>query len=128
MSTRSLAVTALQRGLRKRCPHCGIGRQFAGWIEPLDRCPHCGLVFEPNQGDTWFFAIIGDRLPVAAVIVGVYFNFLAVSLWLGTLTFVVALVFLIWTTPNRWAVGVALHYISRTIWPDASDPMPPVPK
>ena len=65
----ALIATALQRGLRKRCPHCGVGPQFTGWIQPVPRCANCGLEFEPNQGDTWFFAIIGDRLPVAATIV-----------------------------------------------------------
>ena len=128
MNKRALIAAALRRGVRKRCPHCGIGRQFSGWIDPIDRCSHCGLVYERDQGATWFFAIIGDRLPVAAVIIAVYFNFLAVSLVLGVLTFVVAAIILIWTTPNRWAVGVGLHYLSRVFWPDAADPIPPIPK
>ena len=25
--------TALRRGLRKRCPHCGEGRLFSGWSQ-----------------------------------------------------------------------------------------------
>jgi uncharacterized protein (DUF983 family) len=124
MGKRALIVTALQRGLRRRCPHCGIGPLFAGWADPIDRCSHCGLVFEPNQGDTWFFTIIGDRLPVAFVIVVVYFNIGALSRVLGIVSFVVALVALIWTTPNRWGAGIALHYLSRVFWPDASDPIP----
>ena len=124
MGKRRLIVTALERGLRRRCPHCGIGPLFAGWAEPLDRCSHCGLVFEPNQGDTWFFTIIGDRLPVAFVIVVVYFNIGALSRALGIVSFAVALVALIWTTPNRWGAGIALHYLSRVFWPDASDPIP----
>jgi uncharacterized protein (DUF983 family) len=124
MPDRALIVTALRRGIGKRCPHCGVGRLFSGWADPIDRCSHCGLVFEPNQGDTWFFTIIGDRLPVAFTIAAVYFNFLAVSLALGIAAFVVALVALIWTTPNRWGAGVALHYLSRVFWPDPSDPIP----
>jgi hypothetical protein len=29
-----------------------------------------------------------------------------------------------WTSPNRWGVGIALHYLSRVFWPDPADPVP----
>jgi uncharacterized protein (DUF983 family) len=58
--------------LTKRCPHCGKGLLFSGWSRHLDRCAVCGLVYERNPGDTWAFTIIGDRLPVAAIIVLIY--------------------------------------------------------
>ncbi|HYM24229.1 MAG TPA: hypothetical protein VEU08_13515 [Vicinamibacterales bacterium] len=32
---------------------------------------------------------------------------------------------LVWTAPNRWGAGIALHYLSRAFWPDPSDPIPP---
>lgn len=32
---------------------------------------------------------------------------------------------LIWTSPNRWGAGIALHYLSRVYWPDPADPVPP---
>ena len=59
--------TALRRGLSKRCPHCGQGHLFRG-REHLPVCEVCGLVYERNQGDTWLFTIIGDRIPIAAMI------------------------------------------------------------
>ena len=62
-SRSKLISTALRRGLRKRCPHCGEGRLFSGWSH-LERCSICGLVFARNPGDTWAFTIIGDRLPI----------------------------------------------------------------
>jgi hypothetical protein len=31
---------------------------------------------------------------------------------------------LIWTAPNRWGVGIALHYVSRVYFPDPQDPVP----
>ena len=34
-------------------------------------------------------------------------------------------VLLVWTAPNRWGVGIALHYLSRVMWPDPEDPVPP---
>jgi hypothetical protein len=33
----------------------------------------------------------------------------------------------IWTAPNRWGAGIALHYLSRVYWPDPADPIPPPP-
>jgi uncharacterized protein (DUF983 family) len=120
---RQQIVTALRRGLGKRCPHCGQGRLFAGWRH-LERCSVCGLVFERNPGDTWAFTIIGDRLPVAAIIVLLYFGFGRSHRILGLTTFVVMAVVLVVTAPNRWGVGIALHYLSRVFSPDPADPIP----
>lgn len=32
---------ALLRGLRKRCPNCGEGAMFDGYLKVADRCPAC---------------------------------------------------------------------------------------
>ena len=125
MPSRShLVRTAIGRGLRKRCPHCGEGRLFAGWSH-LDRCSSCGLVFVRNPGDTWAFTILGDRLPIAAMIVVVYFGVGRLPAAWGPAILVVLGVLLLWTSPNRWGVGIALHYLSRVYWPDPADPIPP---
>ena len=118
--------TAIRRGLRKRCPHCGEGRLFSGWAH-IDRCSICGLVFARNPGDTWAFTIFGDRLPIGVMIVVIYFG---VGRWhrvLGLTMLVVLAALLIWTAPNRWGAGIALHYLSRVYWPDPADPVPPPP-
>jgi uncharacterized protein (DUF983 family) len=126
-SSRSkLISTALRRGLRKRCPHCGEGRLFSGWSQ-LDRCSICGLVFARNPGDTWAFTIIGDRLPTAAMIVLIYFGVVRSHRVLGLAMLVVLAALVIWTAPNRWGAGIALHYLSRVYWPDPEDSIPPPP-
>jgi uncharacterized protein (DUF983 family) len=122
---RQLVTTALRRGLRKRCPHCGRGRLFSGWSH-LDRCSVCGLVFEPNPGDTWAFTIIGDRLPVAAIIALIYFGVVRAHPVVGLSMLAVFAVLLVWTAPNRWGAGIALHYLSRMYWPDPADAIPPL--
>lgn len=124
-NTHLLIARALARGVRKRCPHCGRGRLFEGWSRHLDRCEHCGLVYERNPGDTWAFTVIGDRLPVAAGIIIVYFGLFRSNPALGVAAFVVLAALLIWTAPNRWGVGIALHYLSRVYFPDPQDPVPP---
>ena len=119
-----LIRTALGRGLRKRCPHCGEGRLFSGWSF-FERCSVCGLVFARNPGDTWAFTIIGDRVPLAAMIPLIYFGVVRSHPVLGVSMLVGIGVLAIWTTPNRWGVGIALHYLTRVYWPDPADPIPP---
>lgn len=71
--------------------------------------------------------MIGDRLPIAAIIAVVYFGLVRRNLAVGLALIVILGVLVIWTAPNRWGVGIALHYISRMIWPDPADPIPPKP-
>lgn len=119
------ALAALGRGLMNRCPHCGVGRIYTGWATEVKKCPHCELVYEPTEGDTWAFTIIGDRIPVAAGIIVVYFE---LGSRLGPAALVAVMVVLsavlLWTAPNRWGVGVALLYLQRTRWPDPLDKLP----
>jgi uncharacterized protein (DUF983 family) len=123
-SRSKLIRTALGRGLRKRCPHCGEGRLFSGWSF-LDRCSICGLVFARNPGDTWAFTIFGDRLPLGAMIGLIYFGVVRTHPTVGVTMLVVLAGLAIWTSPNRWGAGIALHYLSRVYWPDPADPVPP---
>ena len=121
-----LVRAVLWRGLRKRCPHCGDGSLFSGWSH-LERCSVCGLVFSRNPGDTWAFTIIGDRLPIAAIIVLIYFGVLRTHPVLGVMMLAMFGALVIWTAQNRWGAGIALHYLSRVYWPDPADPIPPPP-
>ena len=118
------AWTAIRRGLLKVCPHCGEGPIFERWAQTRNECPRCGLVFERNAGDTWAFTIIGDRLPIAAAVVVIYFGLFRSSPAIGTIALVALAVIVIATAPNRWGVGIALHYLSRRWWPDPDDPIP----
>ena len=127
MTRRELVLTALRRGVRKRCPHCGEGPIFSGWSHHLERCAVCGLVYERNPGDTWAFTIIGDRLPIAAIIALIYFGIGRSRPLLGFGAIALLGVVLVWTAPNRWGAGIALHYLSRVFWPDPADPVPASP-
>jgi hypothetical protein len=97
---------------------------FSGWSQ-RDRCSHCGLVFVRNPGDTWAFTIIGDRLPIGAIVVLIYFGLVRSHPVLGLTVVVLSVALLVWTAPNRWGAGIALHYLSRVYWPDPADPIPP---
>jgi uncharacterized protein (DUF983 family) len=115
--------TALGRGVRKLCPHCGKGRLFAGWRH-LERCPVCGLIYERNPGDTWAFTVLGDRLPIALIVALIYFGVVRTNPVLGLTLLLLVGIVLVWTAPNRWGIGIALHYLSRVYWPDPDDPIP----
>jgi len=121
-----LIGTALRRGLRKRCPHCGEGRLFSGWSY-LHRCSICGLVFEPHPGDTWAFTIFGDRLPIGGIIVLIYFGVMRSHPVLGPALMVMLAALVVWTAHNRWGAGIALLYLARVYWPDPTDSIPPPP-
>jgi hypothetical protein len=81
-------------------------------------------VYERNPGDTWLYVVVGDRIPVAILVVLVYFDVLRsysvlrLALLGGTALLLVA------TARQRWGMGVALHYLVRRFWPDADDPVP----
>ena len=40
----------LIRGLRLRCPACGLGQLYESFFRMRDECPFCGLVFAREQG------------------------------------------------------------------------------
>ena len=117
-------LEALRRGISRRCPHCGKGRLFEGWSRHLERCSVCGLVYERNPGDTWAFTIIGDRLPIAVIIVLIYFGVARSHPLVGVAMIAGLGGLIVWTAPNRWGAGIALHYLSRVFWPDPADPVP----
>jgi uncharacterized protein (DUF983 family) len=56
-STPSLFAT----GIRGRCPRCGRGSLFAGFLTIADHCPECGLSFSGHDA--------GDGPAVAAIFI-----------------------------------------------------------
>jgi len=59
------------------------------------------------------------------MVVLIYFGVMRLRPVLGVALLVVLIALLFWTAPNRWGVGIALHYLSRVYWPDPADPIPP---
>ncbi|MFV0359053.1 DUF983 domain-containing protein [Tropicimonas sp.] len=42
---------ALLRGWRRRCPNCGQGRLFSGYLKVADHCDICGEAFHHHRAD-----------------------------------------------------------------------------
>jgi hypothetical protein len=70
------------------------------------------------------FVNVADRLFIATLLGIVYFGTHRAYPRLTVLLFVIVGAVLVWTTPNRWGVCTALHYLTRATWPDADDPIP----
>lgn len=63
--------TALLRGLRGRCPHCGQGRMFRAFLKVADRCPACGEEFHHHRADdapAYFVILIVGHIVVPLVL------------------------------------------------------------
>lgn len=119
--------TALARGWRKRCPHCGRGALYTGWLTAIDRCSSCGLVFARDHGATWFFIIMGDRAILLPLIGFIYFGVFRSHPIPAVSLFILVGVVFVWTTPNRMGACTALHYLSRAAFGDEDDPIPHEP-
>ena len=47
-----MALSAWQTGFRGRCPRCGDGRLYSGFLTVAPKCGYCGLDFSfENAGD-----------------------------------------------------------------------------
>ena len=59
------------RGLRGRCPRCGEGRLFQGFLDLRPRCEHCGLDYgfaDAGDGPAVFVILIGGFIVVFAAL------------------------------------------------------------
>ncbi|WP_193552245.1 DUF983 domain-containing protein [Oleisolibacter albus] len=55
--TPGVAGTPMALGIRGRCPRCGQGHLFAGYLRLADRCDQCGLDLsfaDPADGPAFF--------------------------------------------------------------------------
>jgi len=42
---------AIWRGLRRRCPNCGEGHLFSGYLKVADNCPQCDEALHHHRAD-----------------------------------------------------------------------------
>jgi len=62
----------IARGLRGRCPRCGEGRLFRGFLSLRPRCERCGLDFafaDAGDGPAVFVILIGGAIVVFAALI-----------------------------------------------------------
>jgi len=86
-------MTGLTRGLRQRCPNCGDGRLYRGYLKIAPACDACGHdlgAYRADDGPAYFTILLVGHLVVAPMF---FFRFmweaspwLVVPLALGGLT------------------------------------------
>ena len=72
MSAPQSAPPSLLTGLKSRCPRCGKGRLFAGFLTPAKACDVCGLDFafaENSDGPAIFIIFIAGAVIVALALI-----------------------------------------------------------
>ena len=67
MTNKQHAVLLLRRGLRQRCPVCGRGKIFKGWIKTYERCPVCNFAYEREPG--YYTGAIAINLVVSELLI-----------------------------------------------------------
>jgi uncharacterized protein (DUF983 family) len=60
---------------RLRCPNCGRGRLFGGWLRMLRHCPDCGLAYYREAG-YFLGAMIVNYMGTAFLVTTLYLSFL----------------------------------------------------
>ena len=63
--------TLLGRALRLKCPLCGRGKLFRGWLAMHRKCPSCGVKFEREPG--FFLGSIYINYGLTVLIVAIAF-------------------------------------------------------
>ena len=72
MSAPLSAPSSLLTGLKSRCPRCGKGRLFAGFLTPAKACDVCGLDFafaENSDGPAIFIIFIAGAVIVTLALI-----------------------------------------------------------
>lgn len=65
-------IAALLRGFARRCPACGGGRVFAGYISPEEECSSCNIPLSQYRSDdvpAYFTVFIVGHLCVPGVLI-----------------------------------------------------------
>jgi uncharacterized protein (DUF983 family) len=63
--------SSVSTGMSGRCPRCGQGKLFDGYLKVAPKCSRCGLEFsfaEAGDGAAWFVMLIAGTLAVAGVL------------------------------------------------------------
>src|SRR5215831_3697248 len=108
MSEASQTVSSISRGLRGRCPRCGEGALFKGFLGLRPACDKCGLDYnfaDAGDGPAVFVILIGGAIVVfAALITEVVYQppyWLHAALWLP-------LILLVTLVPLRLLKGLLI--------------------
>ena len=70
-SSRPLSVSPYRAGLLCRCPRCGEGKLFSGYLKLAPRCEKCGLDYtfaDSGDGPAVFVILFGGLVAMISVL------------------------------------------------------------
>ena len=102
-------------GIRGRCPRCGEGRLFAGFLTLNERCPACGLDFDfADAGDgpaVFVILIIGFVIAAGALLLELAY---APPVWLHAVLWPpLVLIFSLGLLRPMKGVMIAVQYVNQ---------------
>ena len=104
----------IMAGMLGRCPRCGRGSMFRGFLDLASRCPACGLDLgfaDTGDGPSFFASFLGGFL---VLLVGVYAQIAYdASWWVYLIILVLGVGGTIWLIRPIKGVLVALQYSNK---------------
>ena len=101
-------------GLIGRCPRCGKGALFSGFLTLAPRCEACGLDYgfaDPGDGPSFFASFLGGFL---TLLVGVYAQIVySPEWWVYAILLVIGVGMTIWMIRPMKGVLIALQYANK---------------
>ena len=77
--------TAVVRGLKGRCPNCGQGALFHGYIRQVESCSHCSAdlgQYRADDGPSWLSVLLTG--PVAMPVTLILLTQTGLPAWIAT--------------------------------------------
>jgi len=71
MAAENRILTGLKRGIARRCPNCGVGKLFAGYLKVAPVCQHCGHpngAYRADDAPPYFTILIVGHLVVGPLL------------------------------------------------------------
>jgi len=89
----SRVLQGLARGFKRRCPNCGEGRLFKGYLAVQPRCPACdhdNAQYRADDAGPYFTILVVGHLVIGPILVFPFILTAPIGLVLGTTLPVVA--------------------------------------
>lgn len=106
---------AMRRGWRRRCPNCGNGPLFRGYLQVRESCPVCGeelFHHRADDGPAYFTILIVGHV-MAATILWVFRTFRPDPLVLAAILSVEVVALSLFLLPRVKGVLVAIQWAKR---------------